>query len=203
MIGNSAPVCIDVGANHGQTIEFLQRLFPCPRIHAIEPSSESFNVLRSKQYGGQVSLYNFALGEVNENRELINYENSCLSSFLSLDADAENRFRSTRIRGKEAVEIRTLDWLVEQNRLNAIDLLKIDAQGYDLNVLRGASDSFRRNLISNVFVELNFVRMYDNQAGVNDIFDFLAQRDLYLVDCYEKVRQDNTLAWCTALFSAR
>ena len=69
IISKAAPMCIDVGANRGQAIEFLQRAFRAPCIHAFEPSRECFRVLESKDFGRDVSLYNFALGEDDARRE--------------------------------------------------------------------------------------------------------------------------------------
>jgi FkbM family methyltransferase len=203
IVAKRAPVCIDVGANRGQTIEYFQRAFREPRIHAFEPSGECFRVLKSKDFGGDVSLYNFALGEDDAKREFTNYENPCLSSFLVFDDHQENRFRDMKVKRRETVQIKTLDWFVEHNGITRVDLLKIDTQGYDLRVLAGGSESFRNGSINSVLVELNFVRMYDGQSDPDDIHDFLAQYGLFLVDYYEKVRQSHTLAWCTALFAKR
>ena len=119
------------------------------------------------------------------------------------DDHQENRFRDMKVERKETVRIKTLDWFLEQNRISRVDLLKSDTQGYDLRVLAGASESLRRGLINNVLVELNFVRMYAGQSEPDDILNFLAQHGLFLVDYYEKVRQSQTLAWCTALFTKR
>jgi len=190
-----------VGANEGQTIELFRGIFENPRIYAFEPSSQAFRKLLSQGHGPQVSLHNFALGQRNGEEEFINYENSCLSSFLPLDANKDNPFRALKVKNKEAVDVRTIDWFARENQITKIDLLKIDTQGYDLQVLKGAGDSFQNGLIDNVFIELNFVKLYEDQSGPNQITDFLAERNIHLVDYYEKVRQNHRLAWCTALYS--
>ncbi len=203
LVKTENPVCLDAGANRGQTIEMFQKSFKNPKIYAFEPSSEIFQILQSRKHGDQVSLHNFALGENNAKHEFINYQSSCLSSFLTLDAHEENRFRNWEIKSKEMVEVKTLDWFLQQYSIDTVDLLKIDTQGYDLPVLLGATESFQRGLIHNVFVELNFVRMYEKQSDAKEIIDFLAKYNIHLVDYYEKVRQHHTLAWCTALFTRR
>jgi hypothetical protein len=81
--------------------------------------------------------------------------------------------------------------------------LKVDTQGYDLEVLLGAEESLKNGLIKNVIVELNFVRMYKGQSSAKEIIDLLARYNILLIDYYEKERQNNTLAWCTALFGRR
>jgi len=84
-----------------------------------------------------------------------------------------------------------------------VDLLKIDTQGFDFEVLLGGEKSFERGAIKNVLIELNFVRMYEGQGATIDIIEFLGKHEVHLIDYYEKVRQNNTLAWCTALFGRR
>lgn len=203
LVGCEDPACFDVGANEGQTVKFFQHVFKRPRIYAFEPSVASFRKLQAQHSSAQVSLHNFALGAQNTRQEFVIYEHPCLNSFLRLDPAPENRFRNRQTIGSELVEVRTIDSFVRQNDINKIDLLKIDTQGFDLQVLLGAADSFQQGLIDNVFIELNFVRMYENQGAAHLIAEFLAGYNLYLVDYYEKMRQQHTLAWCNALFTRR
>jgi FkbM family methyltransferase len=203
LVPADGPTCLDVGANEGQTIALFQRALRNPYIHSFEPSRKTFQLLERGQFGDRVSLHNYALGERLSRRELIRYASSDLSSFLALDAHHENRFREIPVDSTEMVEVRTVDSFVLDNGLTAIDVLKVDTQGTDLNVLRGAQDALQSGLVRNVLVELNFVRMYEGQNAVLDILQFLGERGIHLVDFYEKVYQANTLAWCTALFSRR
>lgn len=202
-IGSERPLCLDVGANEGQTIDLLQSLFDRPTIHAFEPSRKMFQTLQLRDFGSGVSLHKVALGNEIKTQEFINYKNSCLSSFLPLDTHAENRFRSVEIESREFVEVTTVDRFLQQNRISIVDLLKIDTQGFDLAVLLGAVEALQRGAIQNVLVELNFVRMYSGQSAPRDIIEFLAKHNMCLIDYYEKVRQNQTLAWCTALFGKR
>ena len=203
LIPKEDPLCLDVGANVGQTIEYLQTIFTSPTIHAFEPASAPFKELQSKAYGERVSLFNFALGNEITSREFINYEQSVLSSFHAFDVNPENRFRQIRVKDKQTVEVKTVDWFLQTKNIEHVDLLKIDAQGSDLQVLKGSTESLRRGLIENVFVEVNFVQLYENQDDAGEIFDLLAGHDMRLVDFYEKARQDHALAWCTSLYTKR
>lgn len=204
LIKNENPVLFDIGANEGQTIEMFRRIFSQPRIYAFEPSHNVFQTLEDKYSNDSlISLHKFALGETNTAQEFINYERSVWNSFLSLDENIDSRLRDNRVVSKETVEIKTLDWFIKENNLREIDLLKIDTQGYDLRVLKGATDSFKQGLISNVFVEINFVKLYQNQSDAIEIIEFLSVNNLSLVDYYEKKRLNQTLAWCTALFTKK
>jgi hypothetical protein len=138
-----------------------------------------------------------------ETRTLINYSDSCLTSVLPLDAHQENRFRSTEVLSREVVTLTTVDDFLCDKRIDTVDLLKVDTQGFDLQVLRGAGRALGSGALRNVLVELNFVRMYEGQGSPREIHDFLDGYGFHLVDYYEKYRQGHTLAWCTALFSRR
>jgi FkbM family methyltransferase len=203
LIPGEGPVCLDVGANEGQTIALLQRVLRNPSIHAFEPSLKTFRTLETKSFGPRISLHNYALGEGESERELIRYASSDLSSFLPLDADDENRFRDVPVESRELVRVRTVDAFTAEQGLETIDLLKVDAQGTDLLVLRGAETALAAGSVRHVLVELNFVRMYEGQDCALEVLRFLQDRSMHLVDFYEKVYHANTLAWCTALFARR
>lgn len=199
------PVILDIGANVGQTIEAIQETFHSPTIHSFEPSTQIFAELKSKSFKtkGNLNLYNFAFGESSDQKEFINYDWSTMSSFLKLDSDKSNRFREIEETNRELVEIRTVDDFILEKNIKEIHLLKTDTQGFDLNVLNGATNALSNKLIQYVLVEINFVKMYDNQSSFEDIHQFLAKKDMHLIEYYEKYRENNTIAWCTALFGHR
>jgi hypothetical protein len=114
-----------------------------------------------------------------------------------------NRFRGVPIKSKEVVGVRTMDSFVDENEIENIDLLKIDTQGFDLKVLQGGAETLKRGIVNSVLVELNFVRMYENQSDAHLIASLLGDYNIHLVDYYEKVRENHTIAWCTALFTKR
>jgi len=181
----------------------LKAVYGNPIIHAFEASARMFGLLRAKAAYDGVHLYHCALGRDISSREFLNYEDPRLNSFLAMDPHEENRFRDMRIAAREPVEIKTIDWFLDHSGIDTVDLLKIDTQGFDFEVLLGGEKSFERGAIKNVLIELNFVRMYEGQGATIDIIEFLGKHEVHLIDYYEKVRQNNTLAWCTALFGRR
>ena len=203
ILNNDEPVCFDVGANRGQTIRMLQRGLKQPRIHAFEPSSAMFANLKSQWFPRGVSFHQCALGEKPAQLEFINYRSPALSSLLPLDPSPENRFHDVDVVDREMVEVSTVDEFMARLELPALDLLKVDTQGFDLAVLKGAGGALANGRIRAVLVELNFVRMYQGQASAQEITEYLAQHGLYLIDCYDKAREGHTLGWCCALFGRR
>jgi len=200
-VQESSPVCFDIGANIGQTIRMLQHVFKVPRIYAFEPSSACFTQLENENFGMNTLLHNLALGEVMCERQFNHYATSTLDSFHQLSASEENPFREWGIETQSTVSIITFDDFVQQHNVSRIDLLKTDTQGFDLQVLRGASGSFQSGIVQNVLVELNFLELYQDQDSAAEILTFLKTHGFGLVDMYEKVYCGRVMGWCTALFS--
>lgn len=202
LIDAKSPVCLDVGANVGQTIENLQRTFRA-LIHSFEPAKKTFAVLRSRGYGDRVHLHNHALGRNCEQREFINYSGSTLSSLLPVHTGEQNPFREVAERDREVVRVETVDSFLDRHDIARVHLLKVDTQGFDLDVLQGARHSLQQGRISYVLVEVNFAQLYDGQASAADIFGYLQRHDMQLIDLYEKEHRKNRLAWCSALFGRK
>ena len=68
-------------------------------------------------------------------------------------------------------------------------LLKIDVQGFELEVLRGAGESLV--LVDQVFVECSFVELYDGQALADEVVCYLRDAGLRLVGVYGVVTSAN------------
>lgn len=196
------PLCFDIGANRGQTIELLQRCFRSPGIHAFEPSSATFAVLASQSFGPQVKLHQLALGEQAGIAEFRNYTQSELSSFLPVNTNkSENIFAEEELILTESVQVDTLDGFCSAQGIEQIDLLKIDTQGFELPVLRGGAELFRKKRVGAVLLELNFSPLYEGQSDPLEILALMRAHHMRLVDYYEKERASGMeLSWTTALF---
>jgi FkbM family methyltransferase len=202
LITTPQPVIFDVGANVGQSIDFFRSVFAQAKIYAFEPSSACFAQLAARFCDPSIELRQCALGASPGTCELEVYEFSVLNSVLPMDRTPTNRFHDRRPIGTETVPLLTLDGVMAERAVSHIDLLKVDTQGYDLQVLRGAEELLAEKRVSLVQVELNFLPMYSGQARAHEVADHLHDRGFWLVDYYEKFRQNQCLAWCTALFRA-
>lgn len=197
------PVCLDIGANEGQTIRLLSRVFEQPLIHAFEPTPGCFLSLSYQFQQDHIQLHQLAMGDSPGVLQLNQYSHSTLNSFLPLSHDVANPYNDLTPEATVQVPVTTVDDFLTSHQIPAVHLLKIDTQGFDLHVLKGAQDSFRNGRILNVLVELNFLEMYTGQAAATEILQFLAANGLFLVDLYEKEFRQGVLGWCTGLFSIR
>lgn len=200
LLPKTGAVCFDVGANTGQTLQMLLKALHSPSIFAFEPTPAVFGQLIEGTWGENVRLHNLALGKSVGTTTVNLYEHSVLNSILPLEKNRDSPFTGVRSLGTAEVKISTVDAVASDYKLEKIDLLKIDTQGYDLEVLLGAEQMLQTGRIDHVLIELNYIRLYEGQCSYLQIQDLMESHSFRLVDLYEKFRLDHAISWCTALF---
>jgi FkbM family methyltransferase len=126
--------CVDVGANVGVVTRHLARLVgPSGSVLAFEPSPENFAVLSRRRWGPNVRLVQAAVGATSGQTTL----------FVSDDLNVDHRTYATeRARRRVPVPQVRLDDAVGEA---AVDFVKMDIQGYEVEALRGMSGLLRRS----------------------------------------------------------
>jgi len=127
----------DVGANIGNRIDPLVDVGI--QIIAIEPQESCCNILR-KKYGDKVEIIQKGLGEREETKTLYISNNSVLSSFSDEwieKTSGSGRFSNAKWSVKKQIEMTTLDKIIED--FGKPKYIKIDVEGYELEVLNGLS----------------------------------------------------------------
>jgi len=163
---------IDVGANAGQFGAGLRRLGYRGRILSFEPVTSTFERLQQRAAGDRHwQVFKLALGEQRETLAINAFESSDLSSILDPSAMGAANYPSMRAGRKESIQVDTLDHVFESEGSSASRLmLKMDTQGYDLKVYRGASGSLGR--VRALVSELSFQPIYE---GMPDYRQMLAE----------------------------
>lgn len=176
----SNPIIFDVGANQGQTILKIKSLFPDSDLHSFEPSKICFKEL-IKKFGDnkKLTLNNFAIGAEQGSLEFNEYYWSALNSFL------KRTFTKSGIIDTYFVNIVAVDDYCRENQIPYIHLLKTDTEGFELNVLKGASKMMNANKVQFVFVEVFFYENYIGQSSFGDIYNFLLEKGFNLVRFYD------------------
>jgi len=173
------PIIFDVGGNQGQSIEKFKKIFNKPIIHSFEPIQSEFKKMQAKfKNDSDVFLNNFALGDKEEIKEFNITAKSANSSFNKIKNNTawlkkrqEENFSKSKsfVTKKEKVKINTIDNYCNEKKINKIDLLKIDTQGYEDKVLEGSVNCFKNNNISAVVTEIMFDNVYDKYFSFSDI----------------------------------
>jgi FkbM family methyltransferase len=173
---------LDIGANTGQFARQLRDyLGYAGRILSFEPLSTAFGALKAGAEGDPGwQVFNFALGDAAEKREINVAGNSYSSSLLGMLPAHLKSAPDSRTIGKETIEIRTLDSLFGELCKTARNLyMKIDTQGYESRVLKGAENSLAR--IDTVQMEMSLVPLYESELLLNEMCALLLGRGYTLV----------------------
>lgn len=200
VVGNNEPTCMDVGAHWGETTEEFLKIFKKPTIHSFEPAEGNFKILQSKQFPDHVHRHNFALGSTAAQREFTIYGDSTdLNSFCPLSEEGVFGSKSS---STAMVDVQTTDAFLAENAIPHVDLLKIDTQGFEMEVLRGAEETLKAHKIQNLLLEVNFMELCKGQPSFGEILEFLNTWGYQFVDFYGKARRGHALAWSNALFTS-
>ena len=197
-IKSSNPVFFDVGSNLGQTILEFKELFNDSIVYAFEPAVSTFEKLSLNVLDKYENLYlnNCALGSHIGNIVFNENSNSEMSSFL-----IKGNAGWGDIINKYDVKVDTIDNYCNLNSIDKIDCLKIDSQGFELEILKGAMNMIVSNKIGLVYFEVTFSEIYLNLPSFGDLFNFLQNNDFKLVSIYKMHRESNHLAaWTDVLF---
>lgn len=185
------PLIFDVGANQGQSILKYLKLMEDPIIHAFEPIDFEYDKLKIKFFNNKnIFLNNFAMGDIIENKEFnisIRTGNSSFNKitentkWLETRSKQYNVSKDSYIQQKKIVKIDTIDNYVKENNIETIDLLKIDTQGYEDKILKGASKSLEQKKIKIIISEIIFDNTYEKYLTFSDIEKYLIKNNYRMV----------------------
>jgi len=164
IISDNHPLIFDIGAEDGSSCERYSRLFTKPILHAFEPRLEKFGIMKSK-FNNKKNIYliNVAVGSKTEIKIFNQIKGGGRSSFHKSTVD--NLSDQTQI----DVQVITIDEYVNKNNIKKINLLKIDTQGYEDEVLKGAQETLKLNKIDIIETELILGNMYEKTLSFNEI----------------------------------
>ena len=201
----SGAVVFDVGANVGQFAESLIAHQPLAELHVFEPIPEAMAKLRqSLEALGGIHFNQLALGRSNERRDFVVRRFDEASSFLGLGERLREGVYGLDFGADRtiAVEVRRLSDYVREHDVTTIDLLKLDVQGFELEVLRGAEEVLPR--IEWIYAEAQFQELYEGGPTFADLFAFLHARGFELVRMTSfRADDDGRLMECDMIFRRR
>lgn len=179
---NGIRTVIDCGANTGQFVENLGKAGWSGEVFSFEPLASEYTALAEKAANVPGwRTFPCALGSSNGEAEIGVAGNSFSSSLLPFARSfTELRPDASPVRS-EVIRVRRLDDVIQEEGL-AIDgpiLLKLDVQGFELNVLRGAEDFLKR--VRLIQTEMALVPSYENSPDFFEVKKFLNERGFVLI----------------------
>jgi FkbM family methyltransferase len=170
---------IDVGANKGQFAVYARVRWPQARLICFEPLPQPRAKL-ARVTRGRAEIHDCALGaEPGEGRMHLATRTDS-SSLLALGARQKTIYGMEEA-GELRVPIKRLDACLSTPLPRPV-LLKIDVQGFELEVLKGATDLLPH--IDAVYVEASYVELYEGQALHEEIERYLTEAGFTLAGRY-------------------
>ena len=193
-------VVFDVGAHLGQTALHFRKSFPSASIHCFEPTDENFAKLKANTKGKRLIRINqFALG-------------SARTSVIMKTGQSDQTHQVIRNREKTPpneempmVRMETIDSYMKDEGVADIDLLKIDVEGYELEVLEGANDALERRRIKAILAECDFEPKDNQHTYFNDLWEHLRSKNFSFFGIYDVMHYGNGMGigFCNAIFIER
>jgi FkbM family methyltransferase len=199
-------VVFDVGANIGNFSESVLAHQPWARIHAFEPQAGPRATLQEAlaPFGKGIVINATALGSEPGQRDFHVSRFDEASSFLE-----NGKLLDSHVYGIDFTTVATIpvtidtvsDYVLE-HRIPRIDLLKLDVQGFELEVLKGATSVLDR--INAIYCEAQFEELYRGGPLAGDIFTWLHSRGFALLRMTKfSADDDDRLIECDMLFKRR
>lgn len=184
--------CFDVGANLGQTAERLVRAFPEADTYSFEPVPATFEQMKQNvARWRRVQPFNLGISD-----------KVAQCSMRLADASGRNRIDLDSQEGGVTVQLNTLDCFCEEQRIDRVNLLKIDVEGHEMQVLRGADRLFSQRRIDFVVCECDFVARPDEPHGdFYELVPFLETRGFRIASFYTGGVDDQGWRWGDVLFA--
>lgn len=173
-------VVLDVGAGDGGYASELREFGYQGRVVSFEPLAAPYARLRRAAAGdAHWTTVNVALGDCHERSPINVAANSASSSFLAMRDEHRRAAPYAAYVGTEDVQVRRLDDVLGPHCAGGVVLLKMDVQGYEQQVLGGATRTLP--LVRGVQVEMSLVPLYEGSWLFAEALQFLAGSGFELV----------------------
>ena len=185
--GKPAPVFIDGGACRGDFTQLLLDAFPTATIHAFEPNDRLCRDLERRFHdAADVHIWDRALNSAIGKAELHVHADPGTSSLFSRPDDAKRYFHSSdAIVRRLPVCTIDLDTFIHEHVRTGVALLKLDTQGCELDILRGAHGALARQAIDVLYAEFFVVPHYSGAPLFGDLLAFLGSFGYTLFDLFK------------------
>jgi FkbM family methyltransferase len=172
-------VFFDVGANVGDVTKLILKSFNNVELHAFEPNSYTFQQLLNNTKGTAVIANNFGLGERIADANIFFYNNDKATGHASIYKDVFELHKSNDIE-QQPIKLYTLDHYCQAQNIKHIDFLKIDTEGNDFFVLKGATQMLKNDGIAVIQFEFNEMNVV-SRVFLKDYYDLLTDYSFFRV----------------------
>lgn len=205
LVTTPAPLIFDVGAHVGETAARYRTLFPGALIHSFEPFPPSYEKL-SAAFGAdrRVVPHNVAVAEATGTAKLRVNRASVTNSLLESDRRGDDYWGANLLdtEGEVTVDTVALDDFCREQRIEHVDVLKIDVQGAEHAVLSGARGLLERHAVDLIYLEMIMAPSYVGQRKYHYYMSSLDALGYELFDLFNLGRRDGRLIQSDGIFVA-
>jgi FkbM family methyltransferase len=197
-----ARMIFEVGAADGRDCEYYRQLFPRSIVHAFEPLPENFKSLAARSAIDQnIIAHEAALADTKGTAAFHVGAWADSSSLLKAKNTGSTFDAYQASTGTIEVRTDTLDSVASMYGVTRIDILKMDAQGAELTILRGAAKLLKARAIQLIYTEAQFRPLYEGAGTFAEIATYLGENGFQLHNLYNINHNQHGIAcWCDALF---
>jgi FkbM family methyltransferase len=162
---------VDIGANRGQFAMMARYLFPQASIISFEPLPVPAGIWREIFCDDPKAILHEKAIAPSIGQVVMNITEQDDSSSLLKPGQKQYDLFGTKVARQVSVPAGTLRTFLEGSQIKAPALLKIDVQGFEIEVLRGCRELLRS--FHHIYIECSYVELYEGQALISDVIDLL------------------------------
>lgn len=178
---------IDIGAYTGEWTLMTRQIFPTSKILMIEPQISCRERLSNIVNESNNNTYysNSLLGAI-DNRTVDFNESANASSIYEMNSDVTSY--------KQSKVLVTLDTvLLSYPAFIKSKLIKLDVQGYEIEILKGSSSVLKNTEF--ILMEVSLIDIYKNSPLIYDVFLFMQKSGYYVYDFCSQIRLPDFTLW--------
>ena len=195
-VGFVPATVIDVGAAYGAFTRECRSVFPAARYILVEPLVEYESALKKLTDAVPAAHYVTAVASAHVGEATLNVHADLVGSSLLSEVE-----KNTQVNGvPRTVRAITLDGLIEEAGATGPFLLKVDVQGAELEVLRGAERMFADTEL--ILLEVSLFRFFEEGPDFSDVVAYMKACGFvaYDISGFQYRPLDNALAQVDVVF---
>jgi len=180
-IKKEKPIFFDVGANIGDYAKELRTEFANAIIYAFEPNKNTFETTQKNMGNLDIYCVNLGLGRQSEKEKIYSYASDKSSQHASIYKDVLLDFHKVESIVEIEIELTTIDKFCSNQQIDFIDFLKVDVEGHEIEVLKGAKNMINEKKIEIIQFEFNVCNVI-SRVFLKDFYEILNNYEIYRLD---------------------
>lgn len=203
LVGSAGKLTIfDAGAYVGDVALQYKKTFPLSTIHCFEPFPDSFGKLSQLCRDQSIVAHQVALSDTDGKATFrVDTDATCNSLYPRPEEGFKYYPNGSKNVGQIEVPTCTLDSFCQREGIATIDILKVDVEGAEVRMLKGAAQKLAGRQIKLIYTEVMFTKHYEGGCLFYEVCDVLNQYGYSLFNLYNLKRARNgQLRWGNAIF---